>query len=111
MSPQSVKRLKRIGQSTSEYAVLLAIVALALITMQLYIKRGIQGRIRELAVQLAPGNSPSGAAQYESPKTSNYTTQSNGVIIEQSDSLNSQVYQDDVTERWGDENVQVDIEE
>ena len=89
---------------------LLAIVAMALISMQLYIKRGIQGRIRDLAVQLAPGNSPSGAAQYEGPKISNYTTVNNGVIIEQSDSVTTRVYQDEVTEKWGDEAVEIDIE-
>ena len=110
MQKEYVKRLRRIGQSTAEYAVLLAIVALALVSMQLYIKRSIQGRIRELASQLAPGNTPSGAAQYEGKKVSNYTTVQSGVIIEQSDSSTANVYQSDTTQRWGGETVDVELE-
>jgi hypothetical protein len=78
--------------------------------MQLYIKRGIQGRLRDLAVQLAPGNSPSGAAQYEGTKVSDYTTLQSGIIIEQSDSTTATVYQDDNTQRWGGETVVVEVE-
>lgn len=57
-----------LGQSTAEYAILLAIVASALIAMQIYLKRGIQGRIRDLADQISP-------THYEPKRTeSNYTT-------------------------------------
>lgn len=60
-----------IGQSTVEYAVLLAIVASAIIGMQVYLKRGIQGRIRDLADQIS-------ATQYEQGRTrSNTTTNQN----------------------------------
>lgn len=54
-----------IGQSTAEYAVLLALVATAIISMQIYMKRGIQGRIRDLADQISP-------AQYEKGRTNSF---------------------------------------
>ena len=52
------------GQSTAEYAVLIAVVVGAVIAMQLYLKRGIQGKLKGGMDQVAiPGtNAP---AQYE----------------------------------------------
>lgn len=56
------------GQNLTEYAVILAVVSAALIGMQVYIKRGAQGRLRDLAQQISP-------TQYERTNTdSNYTT-------------------------------------
>ena len=37
------------GQTTVEVAVLIAVVIAALITMQIYLKRGMQGRLRSAA--------------------------------------------------------------
>ena len=48
------------GQSTLEYAVLIIIVIGALLSIQVYIKRGIQGRLKsatdDIGDQYAPGN-------------------------------------------------------
>ena len=48
------------GQSTLEYAVLIIIVIGALLSIQMYIKRGIQGRLRsaadDIGDQYDPGN-------------------------------------------------------
>ena len=48
------------GQSTLEYAILIVIVIGALISIQVYIKRGIQGRLRsatdDIGDQYDPGN-------------------------------------------------------
>ena len=48
------------AQSTLEYAVIIAVVVAALLTMQVYIKRGLQGRLRsvadEIGQQYDPGN-------------------------------------------------------
>lgn len=68
-----LKKMRRYrGQTTTEYAVLLAIVASALIAMQVYFKRGIQGRIRDLADQIS-------TEHYESGRTtSNYTINQTG---------------------------------
>lgn len=81
---------KSVGQSTTEYAVLLAVVAAALVAMQVYIKRGIQGRIRDLSDQIAPLSS-----HYESGRSdSNYTTNQSGTTVVQYESGISRVYQD-----------------
>ena len=48
------------GQSTLEYAILIIIILGALLAIQVYIKRGIQGRLKESADnigdQFSPGN-------------------------------------------------------
>ena len=41
-----MRRGKRKGQTTAEYAVLLGLVIAAILAMQVYVKRGIQARIR-----------------------------------------------------------------
>lgn len=40
------------GQSLMEYAVLTACVVAALLTMQFYVKRGIQGRVKQASEQI-----------------------------------------------------------
>lgn len=70
------KLLYSIGQSTLEYALLIAVIAAALITMQVYIKRGIQGRVRDMADQISPN-------QYERGTTkSEYTTTQSGTSVQ-----------------------------
>jgi len=48
------------GQSTLEYAVLVMIIIGALVTIQTYIKRGVQGRLKsssdDIGDQFSPGN-------------------------------------------------------
>lgn len=44
-------RRKGSGQSTLEYAILIAVVIAVLITMQVYIKRAMSGRTKDLADQ------------------------------------------------------------
>ncbi len=39
--------IKLKGQSTAEYAILIAVVIGALIAMQTYVKRGLQGRLKD----------------------------------------------------------------
>jgi len=50
--------LKENGQSTLEYAVLIVVIIAALIAMQVYLKRGIQGRMRESTDQIGEQFSP-----------------------------------------------------
>jgi len=57
--------MQRKGQSTLEYAYLVAIVAVAIIATMVYIKRGFQGNLRGQAEQggagsYSPGNTTSG---------------------------------------------------
>jgi len=42
-----MKLSKRDGQTIAEYAVLIAIVVGAIVTMQVYVKRGFQGKIKD----------------------------------------------------------------
>ena len=48
------------GQSTLEYAILIIIIIGALLSIQIYIKRGIQGRLKsatdDIGTQFSPGN-------------------------------------------------------
>jgi len=46
------------GQSTLEFVVLFVVVIAALVAMQVYLKRGIQGRLRESSDQLGQQFSP-----------------------------------------------------
>jgi len=72
--------IKLKAQITTEYAVVLAIVAAALLAMQVYMKRGIQGRIRDLADQLSP-------TQYEKS-----STVSNSTVIQSGNTILSYKY-------------------
>jgi Flp pilus assembly pilin Flp len=40
-------RKNKLGQSTLEYAVIIAVVVAALLAIQIYMKRGVQGKLRE----------------------------------------------------------------
>ena len=51
----------RKGQSTVEYAVLAAVVIGALVAMQVYVKRGAMGRLKESADQMGEQFNPSKA--------------------------------------------------
>jgi len=52
------KSFSKRGQSTLEYAVLIVVIIAALIAMQVYLKRGIQGRMRESSDQIGEQFSP-----------------------------------------------------
>lgn len=69
------KWLKKNGQSTLEYAVLIVVIIAALVAMQVYLKRGIQGRVRESADQIGSQFSPG-------ITTSNMTTSTGGTTTE-----------------------------
>jgi uncharacterized protein (UPF0333 family) len=48
------------GQSTLEYAILIIVIIGALLSIQVYIKRGVQGRLKsatdDIGTQFSPGN-------------------------------------------------------
>ena len=46
------------GQSTLEYALLIAVIVAGLIAMQVYLKRGYQGRLRESTDEIGEQYSP-----------------------------------------------------
>lgn len=55
------RKRKQRGQSTLEYVILIIIILGALLSIQFYIKRGIQGRLKsaadDIGDQFSPGNS------------------------------------------------------
>jgi uncharacterized protein (UPF0333 family) len=52
------RKFNRRGQSTLEYAILILIVIVALLAMQTYLKRGVQGRVRESTDNIGEAYSP-----------------------------------------------------
>jgi uncharacterized protein (UPF0333 family) len=58
--------IKKRGQTFQEYVILLLLVVTAFIAMQIYMKRGVQGRLRDLANQISP-------KQYEPAGTTSTT--------------------------------------
>jgi len=61
---KNLNRKRQKGQSTLEYAVLIVIIIAALLAMNVYVKRGLQGRLKSSADDIGD--------QF-SPGTSNYT--------------------------------------
>lgn len=54
------------GQNTAEYAILIGLIVAAAVAMQTYVKRGLQGRVRDAVDTLAVGTSNLGTTgQYE----------------------------------------------
>jgi len=55
-----LNRKRKKGQSTLEYAILIIIIIGALLSIQVYIKRGVQGRLKsatdDIGTQFSPGN-------------------------------------------------------
>lgn len=67
------KRIK--GQSTLEYALIIAVVVGALLAMQIYMKRGMEGRMRKAADDIGQ--------QFEAEKTYvEHTTVRSGKSVE-----------------------------
>lgn len=60
--------MKRKGQAILEYTTLIVIVAMALLAMQVYFKRGLQGKLRGNADDL------SGAGVYAPAATNSFST-------------------------------------
>jgi len=59
--------IKKRGQTVQEYVVLLAVVAAAFIAMQVYVRRGVQGRLKDMANQI-------NSKQYEPTDTTSKNT-------------------------------------
>jgi len=65
--------LHKKGQSTLEYAVIIAVVVAALIAMQTYVKRGLQGRLKQASDDIGEQFSP-GYSTMHKVTTSNVTS-------------------------------------
>jgi len=65
---QKRKRFGEGGQTIIEYATFIVVVVLALLAMQVYVKRGVQGKIKDMADQISP------TLYNPNTTTSDYTT-------------------------------------
>jgi len=87
------------AQTTLEYAILIGVIVAGLIAMQVYLKRGFQGKIKEgadtMGQQFSPGHT-----------TSNYTTNS---FTNSTETLSNQITTTNIhlqeTNRLGNEAV------
>ena len=91
--------IKKRGQSTLEYAILIVVVIMALIGIQAYLKRGIQGRLRESSDQIGDQFS----AEFT---TYNIRTQSYADVSEtQAGGVTTTTYNEQWTSRSGSEEI------
>ena len=79
---------KRKGQSMAEYAIVLTVVITAIVAMQIYVKRGLQGKVRDVTDNVGAGLTAAGYAkvtnQYEPYYAqNNYTSTQNQNVQEQ----------------------------
>jgi len=65
----------RKGQSTLEYALIIAVVAGAMIAMQVYIKRGVQGKLKATADDIGKQYSPGYTTATVNTTTNSTTTE------------------------------------
>ncbi len=90
----------RKGQSTLEYALVIAAVVAALVMMQIYLKRGLSGRFKASTDDIGE--------QFDPQKfTSSYTTTSEGATTETVSGgvTRSEVSTDEETQVTGDETL------
>lgn len=98
--------ISRRGQSTVELAVLFAVITGAVLAMQIYVKRGAMGRMREATDQTGEQFSPLNTV-------SEYTTSRNSVRSEKTDGtgLATTTLEQESQERSGSEQVKSKLDE
>ena len=79
---------KKMGQSTLEYAILVVVVIMALVASQAYIKRAVQGRMKESSDDIGEAYSMEFAS-------GNITTTTRSVINERADAFTTNRRYDD----------------
>ena len=103
-----LRRLKK-GQSTAEYAVVIGLVIAAAVAMQVYVKRGIQGKIKD-AVGFSSTDATSGVTignttQYEpyylSQSLNTSSDSATGATMGTAGVVNRNITGNEVTSRTG----------
>jgi uncharacterized protein (UPF0333 family) len=78
---------RRNGQSMAEFTIVLTVVVMAIVAMQLYVKRGLQGKVRDVSDHVTTslvGVTATQTDQYEPYYAqSNYTVAQNQNVNEQ----------------------------
>jgi len=94
------KLFNRRAQTTLEYAILIGVIVAGLIAMQVYLKRGFQGKVKESADSMGTQFSPGYT-------TSDYTTHNVTNSTETlTDGVSTTMIDNQATDRTGTENVQ-----
>ena len=90
-----IKRKKK-AQSTLEYAGLVALVIGAVISMQVYVKRGVQGRLKQNADDIGQQYSPGYTTGVVTTTIDSDTTEtvSDGVTTTQTNNMQQEVVSD-----------------
>ncbi len=70
---------KKKGQSALEYAILITIVIAALLTIQMYIKRGVQGRLKSSSDDIGDQFSPDNTNAIKSTRTHSASREAQGL--------------------------------
>ncbi len=71
------------AQSTLEYAVLIIVIIGALLSIQVYIKRGVQGRLKSATDDIGDQFSPGNTNQVKTTRTESATTDTFGGTLGQ----------------------------
>ncbi|MBI3319019.1 MAG: hypothetical protein HYZ89_00300 [Candidatus Omnitrophica bacterium] len=90
-----------VAQATLEYAVVIAVIVAALLAMQIYMKRGVQGKLRDATDQVGEQYRPANT-------TSSYTVHSQSTrqdTVDQDGKSRSQLTADEVQNKFGSETV------
>jgi len=96
--------IKRRAQSTLEYALIVAVVVGALIAMQVYVKRGLQGRLKSAADDMGEQYSPGHTTGTITVTTTSSTQESLASGVTSTQSATSQnMTSEDQTAEYGEE--------
>jgi hypothetical protein len=87
---KSFNQRRRRGQSTLEYVVLIIIIIGALLSLQAYIKRGIQGRLKQATDDIGDQFSVGNTNVQHKTTTTSYTSETNMKGQAQSKLLNNE---------------------
>ena len=87
---------KRNGQSVLEYIILIVIVIAALLTLQVYMKRGLQGRLKQATDDIGDQYTTAGASNYIKVKHRTTNQWSNNIAGVSEDKLTSP----ETTNQW-----------
>jgi len=86
------------GQSTLEYAILIVIIIGALLSIQIYIKRGVQGRLRSATDDIGDQFSPGNMSSTKTVTTTGTTSQTFRDGVTRSELLAPEVTNEDLDE-------------
>lgn len=107
------------GQSTLEYAVVIIVLSAALVAMLIYLKRGVQGRLRSEADQIGQSYSPGNTeSAFTVSRESEITTEVTSKVVDKTEEKDDQTFEfeqlesetvittvSDTESRYGYENV------